>query len=51
MADRAIIDRDSPPGSWRAALAPDGYCRACGQGTCDHSDLVYQGLVPPPEAA
>lgn len=36
----------SPPGSWRAALAPDASCAACGQAVCGHPDAIYQGVVP-----
>ena len=44
------IDTDSAPGSYRAALNPEGpRCAACGQGTCTHSDLVFHGVVPPVE--
>lgn len=43
---RAIIDTDSPPGSWRAALAPNVRCKACGQAVCGHPDAIYQGIVP-----
>lgn len=43
-----MIDFASPPGSYRAALSPDGAsCAACGQNECAHPDAVYQGLVPP----
>lgn len=48
-----MIDRDSPSGSYRHALAPDGpSCAACGQNVCGHSDIEYQWLTPPmPPAA
>lgn len=43
-----MID-ESPPGTWRAALTPDGPpCAVCRQNVCDHSDLEYQGLMPAP---
>ena len=42
---------DSPAGSWRAEIAwREGQpvtCAACRQSVCQHSDLEYQGLVPP----
>ena len=38
-----MIDQ-SAPGTWRAALAPDGFCRSCGQVVCDHPDALYLGL-------
>lgn len=38
---------ESPAGSWRRALDPEGTCcAACGQNECRHSDLEYQGVVP-----
>jgi hypothetical protein len=41
------VDTDSPPGSWRAALRPEGPpCAVCRQAECAHSDLEYAGLVP-----
>ncbi len=40
----------SPPGSWRAALAPGSHCQGCGQSRCGHPDAVYQGVVPLPKA-
>jgi hypothetical protein len=48
MSATLTID-DSPPGSWRAALEPNGSCAACRQRECSHPDVVYQGLVPLPE--
>jgi len=42
----ARIDH-SPPGSWRSALQPDASCAVCGQSTCAHSDVEYQGLLSP----
>ena len=41
------LDADSPPGSWRAALHPEGTCAACHQTECAHPDAIYQGAVPP----
>lgn len=42
-----MIDR-SPPGAWRAVLDPAGSAWAvCRQNVCAHSDLEFQGLVPP----
>ena len=45
MKGRPIID-ESPPGAWRAALAPDAFCAVCGQLTCSHPDALYAGIVP-----
>lgn len=46
-----IID-DSPAGAWHAALDREGACcAACRQRECGHSDMVYQGVMPPPEQA
>lgn len=41
-----MIDLDSPPGAWRAALQQAGVCALCRQHVCGHSDLEYQGIVP-----
>lgn len=50
-AQTVTID-DSPAGSWRAALNREGACcAACRQSECGHSDMVYQGVLPPPEQA
>jgi len=47
MSPTITIDRDSPPGSYRAALAPNAAsCRACGQHECAHPDAIYQGVIP-----
>jgi hypothetical protein len=44
-----MIDRESPPGAWRAALNPEvPSCKACGQSECEHADPVYQGISPAP---
>lgn len=49
-ASATIIIDDSPAGSWRNARNPEGAsCAACRQNVCEHSDLVYQGVLPPPE--
>lgn len=46
MIRKAINEPDdSPPGAWRAALAPAATCAACRQHVCAHNDLEYQGLV------
>lgn len=41
-----ILDIDSDPGSWRAALNPAASCAVCRQSQCEHSDLEFGGLVP-----
>lgn len=41
-----MIDHSSPPGAYRAALAPDTHCAACHQAVCPCSDAAYQGLLP-----
>lgn len=41
-----MIDDQSAPGSWRAALDQAAVCAVCRQHVCGHSDLEYQGLVP-----
>jgi len=47
MSPTLTIDTESDPGSWRAALAPEGTrCAGCGERICPHSDAVYQGTVP-----
>lgn len=52
IAGRTVTIDDSPAGSWRAALGPAGACcAACRQRECGHSDMVYQGVMPPPEQA
>ena len=51
IAPRPSSIDDSPAGSWRAEIARrEGQpvtCAACRQSVCCHSDLEYQGLVPP----
>lgn len=42
-----MIDDFSPPGSYRAALAPNAYCAGCRQSVCDCPDPIYAGIVPP----
>lgn len=42
-----MIDTLSPPGSFRAALAPNANCAACRQSLCDHPDAIYAGVAPP----
>lgn len=43
-----MIDSQSPPGAYRAALAPNIRCARCHQSVCGHDDLTYQGLLPAP---
>lgn len=38
-----MIDLESPPGSWRAALQQAGACARCRQHVCGHSDSEYIG--------
>lgn len=42
-----MIDDFSPPGSYRAALAPNACCAGCRQSVCDCPDPIYAGIVPP----
>lgn len=49
-APRTVTFDDSPAGSWRRALDREGTsCAACRQNECGHSDMVYQGVMPPPK--
>lgn len=43
----SVVYDDSPAGAWRAALEPARTCAVCLQRVCRHSDLEYQGIVPP----
>ena len=41
-----MIDTLSPPGSYRAALAPNASCALCAQAIYSHDDLTYAGIAP-----
>ncbi len=43
-----MIDDQSEPGRWRAALDQAGVCAVCQQHVCDHSDFEYRGVAPAP---
>ena len=51
-ANPTVTIDTSPAGSWRAAQNREGAsCAACRQNVCGHSDMIYQGVMPPPEQA